>query len=68
MRMHSKWQRSTRSSSLRSHLAQVLLCLAGGTEIYQVQILTSQENVVNRKIKNTKGSYNDENLIGEFRE
>lgn len=68
VRMRSKWQSSTISSLLRSHFAQVLLCVAEGTVINQVQILTSQEAVVDRKIKNTKGSYNDENLIGEFRE
>lgn len=68
VRMHSKWQSSTRSSLLRSHFAQVFMCVAEGTVMKQVQILTSQEDVVDRKIKNTKGSYNDENLIGEFRE
>lgn len=42
--------------------------MAEGTAMKQVQILTPQEDVAEGRIKKKKKSYNDENLIGEFRE
>lgn len=54
MYVHSKWQSSARYSLLRSHYAQVLLCMAEGTAMKQVQILTPQEDVAEGKIKKKK--------------
>ena len=55
----------TRNSLLRSHFAQLLSSIAEGSTMKH--ILTPQEDVADWKIKK-KNSYNDENLMGEFRE